>query len=111
LLEKSRVTKLGLGERNYHIFYHFIKGCKDLDKYHIKSDPAEYNFLNSDCINVAGIKDLELYEDTLASFKKLGFNNNEQTAIFRMISGILLLGNLEFDEKSYSDSNPCTIKN
>lgn len=62
LLEKTRVTTVAEGERNYHIFYHFIKGCKELSKYGISEDPKTYKFLDSDCINVAGVKDLELYE-------------------------------------------------
>ena len=46
LLEKSRVSQISKGERNYHIFYLFLKGSNELAKYNLSNNPAHYFYLN-----------------------------------------------------------------
>ena len=43
------------------------------------------------------------------SFNKLSFSSEEIQTIFKVISAILLLGNLDFEEESLTDSTPCSI--
>ena len=46
LLEKSRLVSQGANERNFHIFYHFIKGmtANDLAQYHLASNGTKVAF-------------------------------------------------------------------
>jgi myosin heavy subunit len=43
LLEKTRIVYQAPTERNYHIFYMFIKGStpEEREKYHIRKSPAD----------------------------------------------------------------------
>ncbi|KRX01847.1 P-loop containing nucleoside triphosphate hydrolase [Pseudocohnilembus persalinus] len=113
LLEKTRITTVAAGERNYHIFYHMIKGKnqEELNKYYLSNDPSIYKYLDSDCVNVAGVRDKELYEQVQASFNKLNFQKHEQEAIYSIVAAVILLGNIDFDDSQYSDTNPCSISN
>lgn len=48
LLEKSRVTILNDGERNYHIFYAFLAGESptEISRLGLSRDPQHYRYLN-----------------------------------------------------------------
>lgn len=41
----------------------------------------------------------------------MNFSEGDSQAVWKVLSAILLIGNLEFDESTYNDNNPCTIKN
>lgn len=60
LLEKSRIVSISEGERNYHIFYYFLKGL-DNDKrriYMIDKNITEYKILNQSTIySIKGLSD------------------------------------------------------
>jgi len=77
LLEKSRINFQAKDERNYHIFYHLLKGKDDeilkkvnmMDKDKILS-PNYFNYLNkSGCEEVATLNDETLYIELSLSFK------------------------------------------
>lgn len=71
LLEKSRVNTQGENERNFHIFYHFIKGADPgfleqfgMSKGGKKIDFKEYEYLKkSNCFSVPTINDEQLYQE------------------------------------------------
>ncbi|KRW98093.1 Regulator of chromosome condensation 1/beta-lactamase-inhibitor protein II [Pseudocohnilembus persalinus] len=118
LLEKARITKLGKKERNFHIFYHFLFGASEEDlqkfgiqKYQNKNDLKIYNYLKqSNTYTVKTIDDESLYKEVIESFNVLGFSQIEIESIFKIISAILFIGNLDFDDTTKTNTEPCSIK-
>ena len=98
LLEKSRVINPGVGERNYHVFY-FLDHLPDAKKKELKCAGADnYIYCNKGgCTSVEGIDDLAETKDFLQSWETLGVPQNEVDSILRTMSGILSLGNIEFE--------------
>ncbi len=72
-----------------------------------------YKYLTSDCYEVSTIDDIELYKEIQDSFKTMKFDKEEQMAIFRITASVLILGNVDFDEKNTENDNdsPCEIIN
>lgn len=115
LLEKSRVIQQSESERNYHIFYHLMKGATadDLKQLGLK-EMKNYEYLNkTKCYDVETINDIELYHEIQQSFKVMKFQPNEIKSIWEMVATVLHLGNIDFDESCFdSQSNkPCQILN
>jgi len=99
LLEKIRLIHQNKNERNFHIFYQMLKGMNDEEKKKYHLNKKEYNYLNNNIINRDdGITDEEEYNNTLIAFKTLNFTVNEIDNIFKIISGILNLGSINFDD-------------
>ncbi|KAF5097307.1 hypothetical protein D0Z00_002448 [Geotrichum galactomycetum] len=97
LLEKSRVIYQNPKERNYHIFYQLVKALpKDLKTSLIlESDPNLYAYLKDSNKVIDGVDDSKEFRDLVNSFKIMGFTSQEQTEIFRVMSAILNIGNIE----------------
>jgi len=99
LLEKSRVTAQGAGERNFHIFYQILsKAMPEELKQKLKlTKPEDYFFLNQNaCYTVDDMDDAKEFDHMLKAFDILNINEEERLAIFQTISAILHLGNLPF---------------
>lgn len=97
LLEKSRVIYQNPKERNYHIFYQLIQGLpKDLrESLIIEADLNAYAYLRDSNKEVKGVNDKAELEHLINSFRIMGFSTNEQNQIFRVMSAILNIGNIE----------------
>lgn len=119
LLEKSRITSLGKEERNYHIFYALCRFApKDmLGRYKLLNDNGECDMKSFKYLNQSGVydtprvDDLEFYTEVNKAFYGLEFTEVQKDAIWRLLSTVLNLGNLELDESEYVEgSKPCKIK-
>ncbi|XP_047136669.1 unconventional myosin-Ia isoform X1 [Hydra vulgaris] len=101
LLEKSRVIQQASGERNFHIFYYLLKGGSEklLKSLHLMRAFENYTLLNgSGCVSVATINDAIMFVDMENAMKKIGFFENEIEGIYRLVAGVLHLGNVQFTD-------------
>ncbi|EFA79585.1 myosin IA heavy chain [Heterostelium album PN500] len=99
LLEKSRVVKQTTGERNFHIFYQLLSGSSPEERELYKLLPIEqYNYLNkSRAYTADGIDDVAGFKATRKAMKVVGINEDEQKQIFKLLSAIMLIGNISFN--------------
>ena len=103
LLEKSRICELNNKERNYHIFYFLLKGCDDnlLNELYLKRDFKYYNYLwhninEEQIIEVSSINDIQCYNEIINCFKSTNFSDEDIKTILKVVSSVLLLGNIKF---------------
>ncbi|MBE3048976.1 hypothetical protein IMZ48_42060 [Candidatus Bathyarchaeota archaeon] len=97
LLERSRLVFQPLMERNYHIFYQLVAGAPDAMRKELNILPVDqYEFLNQgNCETIEGVDDKAEFEATKKSLSTVGVRDDQQDAIFRLLAGILHLGNVK----------------
>merc|ERR1712130_554750 len=109
--EKSRVIMQGPQERNYHIFYQLFKGLDGGERKRLYIDkPADSHWYlkQGGCIDVAGLNDQEVFEETLESLKLFRFSDGDLKAIWELTAGILHLGDCDGAE---NDQGNAAVKN
>ncbi|XP_064343002.1 unconventional myosin-VI isoform X6 [Camelus dromedarius] len=138
LLEKSRICVQGKEERNYHIFYRLCAGASEdiRERLHLSS-PDNFRYLNRgctryfanketdkqilqnrkspECLKAGSLKDplLDDHGDFIrmcTAMKKIGLDDEEKLDLFRVVAGVLHLGNIDFEEAG-STSGGCNLKN
>ncbi|KAL2753928.1 hypothetical protein ACRALDRAFT_1062893 [Sodiomyces alcalophilus JCM 7366] len=97
LLERSRLVFQPLKERNYHIFYQLVAGASDKEREELNILPIEqFDYLNQgNCPTIDGIDDKAEFEATKSSLKTIGVTDAQQADIFKLLAGLLHLGNVK----------------
>merc|ERR1719225_1948342 len=104
LLEKARVIRQADDERAFHIFYQLLAGTTaEEKKKYILEDPKNYTFLTSGMVTIPAQDDAEEFSATMEAMRIMGLNEEEITATFRVLSGTLMFGNMEFKQERNSD--------
>uniref|UniRef100_A0A8B9ZLS0 Myosin-X n=1 Tax=Anas platyrhynchos TaxID=8839 RepID=A0A8B9ZLS0_ANAPL len=85
------------GERNYHIFYALLAGVSGEMKASPCSEPETYRYLNqSGCVSDENLNDIEMFSKVMTAMRVVDFSTEEIRDIFKLLSGTLHLGNVEF---------------
>ncbi|KAM4618312.1 unconventional myosin-Vc [Polymixia lowei] len=113
LLEKSRVVFQAENERNYHIFYQMCS-CADLPEFKslrlLSADKFQYTRMGGET-KIEGVDDQKDMQETQRTFSLLGLKEEFQLDVFKVLAGILHLGNVEIrnvggDKSSVRSSDP-----
>jgi myosin heavy subunit len=102
LLEKSRVVMRMDDERNFHVFYQLLAGANMAlrKKYRLKN-AENYRYLNNEMsTEIDGIDDQADFQKLREALSAVGITHTDQDCVFRTVSAILSLGNVEFVEKT-----------
>uniref|UniRef100_A0A8B9PER9 Unconventional myosin-Va n=1 Tax=Apteryx owenii TaxID=8824 RepID=A0A8B9PER9_APTOW len=108
LLEKSRVVFQAEEERNYHIFYQLCASAALPEFKTLRLGNANYFHYTKQGGSpvIDGIDDAKEMVNTRQACTLLGISDSYQMGIFRILAGILHLGNVEFASR---DADSCTV--
>ncbi|KAH7362949.1 myosin-2 [Plectosphaerella cucumerina] len=97
LLERSRLVFQPLKERNYHIFYQLVAGASEQQREELSLLPVDqFDCLNQgNCPTIDGVDDKAEFEATKSSLKTIGVTDSQQAEIFKLLAGLLHLGNVK----------------
>uniref|UniRef100_A0AAZ3SJ67 Uncharacterized protein n=1 Tax=Oncorhynchus tshawytscha TaxID=74940 RepID=A0AAZ3SJ67_ONCTS len=99
LLEKNRVVRQNPGERNYHIFYALLAGLnkEHRELYFLDDPPESFHYLSqSGCLKDKSLDDKQLFNSVMEALKVMEFTEEETRDVFKLLSGVLQLGNIQF---------------
>ncbi|KAK5870082.1 hypothetical protein PBY51_024743 [Eleginops maclovinus] len=113
LLEKSRVVFQASAERNYHIFYQLCASRELPEMRSFKLDaPENFRYTSQGGeMQIPGTDDLLDLERTRNAFTILGVQSDQQMELFRILSAVLHLGNVNIQasgrnsDRSYIDAD------
>lgn len=89
--------------RNYHVFYYLLEGATEVDraKYFLLK-PQDYHYLNqNEQFSPEGVNEKYEFERLRRAMSSVGFNSCTQATMFKLISAVLLLGNISYVEVRY----------
>uniref|UniRef100_A0AAQ4PB94 Myosin VIb n=1 Tax=Gasterosteus aculeatus aculeatus TaxID=481459 RepID=A0AAQ4PB94_GASAC len=110
LLEKSRICMQSNDERNYHIFYRLCAGASEDIKKRLHLDsPDSFRHLKAGALKDPLLDDMGDFNRMCVAMKKIGLDDTEKLDLFRVVAGVLHLGNIDFEETG-SSSGGCILK-
>lgn len=104
LLEKSRTIRQAQDERSFHVYYQFLNGASPEERQEfLLDDVRNYTFLTHGHVPIPGLDDTQEFKYTVQAMNIMGMNKEELSAIFRVVSAVMLFGNMKFKQERNSD--------
>ncbi|KAF4125277.1 chitin synthase [Geosmithia morbida] len=105
-LERSRVTNVPTGERNFHVLYYLLAGTSPAEKNHLGLEDAQrWRYLGHPTQLKVGIDDAEGFQLFKNGLRKLEFPRSDIAEICQILAAILHLGQLEFETANDTRAN------
>lgn len=102
LLELSRVSFQAPHERNYHIFYQMAAAAMaspELRKDLLMEPASTFHYISqSGCYKLDGVDDRKSFDELCLAMQILHVAPEHSTGIFKVLSAILWIGNLSFQD-------------
>ncbi|KAK4158102.1 glycosyltransferase [Chaetomidium leptoderma] len=104
-LERSRITDVPTGERNFHVLYYLLGGTSGAEKTHLGFDAPgnserRWKYLGHPTQLKVGINDAEGFQLFKTALRKLEFPRSEIAEVCQILASILHIGQLEFETTS-----------
>ncbi|EHK48324.1 uncharacterized protein TrAtP1_001085 [Trichoderma atroviride] len=100
-LERSRITDVPTGERNYHVLYYLQAGTSDAEKAHLGFDnengSKRWKFLGHPTQLRVGINDADGFQLFKTALRKLEFTKSDIAETCQLLATVLHIGQLEFE--------------
>jgi myosin V len=121
LLEKVRLAFHAAGERNYHIFYQLLRGCKEEEhaKYEFHDGvtggldlPNFFHYTGQGgAPHLREFTDESGFEYTLKAMRQLGWTEQTIDAVLSLVAGLLHLGQMKFNAVDKEGNEAADIAN
>eukprot|EP00929_Paragymnodinium_shiwhaense_P045579 TRINITY_DN2326_c0_g1_i1.p1 TRINITY_DN2326_c0_g1~~TRINITY_DN2326_c0_g1_i1.p1 ORF type:complete len:1588 (-),score=461.47 TRINITY_DN2326_c0_g1_i1:476-5137(-) len=106
LLEVTRVCRQAEGERCFHIFYQILKARETDFLKPLKLQALDkYAYLRGSVQRAPGVDDAAWFGELRDAFSSLEFEAETQLDVFRVVAGVLSLGNVAFDGEEAKITN------
>jgi chitin synthase len=103
-LERSRITDVPTGERNFHVLYYLLAGTSEAERTHLGLDnphgashQRRWRYLGHQSQLKVGINDAEGFQLFKTALRKLEFPRSEIAEVCQILASILHIGQLEFE--------------